>query len=451
MSADVIRFPSPPSRLARRLEWFGTDRSVLLMIWALYFALRVAVLLIDVVPTSDAGWYYSRAESLAAGHGYLDNNGAPTAFWPPGWPIALSLVFSQFGASSVVLGLFNLTSAMLIGLMTLAMGRRLFGSEAAARAGLLLLAVYPNAIGYVPLALTEVFYTALLMAGCWILMTRTNRWQLVSAGLVFGFATLVKAQTMVVIPLIFAIEWLRQRPVWPRFPRLFAEGLIVLGVAMLTVLPWTIRNHTQMGYWIPVSTNGGFTLLTGNHDTATGDYTPDAPVVNDLMARKDLDEVERDAEARRLGLDWIENNPEKFLALAPKKLIRLWLPDGEAEWAYQGDAPSYAGAEMLYRTVRYANQAFYALLMMAFAAAFFVMLVKRHRDGQRWIGWWLLPYGIALYPTLICVVFSGQSRFHYPVMPFVCMTAGWLAVTVWNARAERGRPSARTLHQVRDQ
>jgi hypothetical protein len=38
----------------------------------------------------------------------------------------------------------------------------------------------------------------------------------------------------------------------------------------------------------------------------------------------------------------------------------------------------------------------------------------------------VLPYGIALYPSAIAMVFSGQSRFHYPVMPFVCVTAGWL-------------------------
>lgn len=445
MSADVIRFPARPSRLALQLERFGSDRSVLLMIWAIYFALRVAVLMIDVRPTSDAEWYYIRAVSLAAGHGYLDNAGQPTAFWPPGWPIALSVVFGQFGVSHVVLGLFNLASAMLIGLVTLALGRRLFGNEAAARAGLLLLAVYPNAIGYVPLALTEVFYTALLMAGCWIVVTRTNRWQLITAGLVFGFATLVKAQTVVLIPMLFAIDWLRAKNLWRRLPRLLGEGLIVLGVAMLAVLPWSIRNHAELGHWVMVSTNGGYTLLTGNHDTATGDYTPDAPVVKELMARPGLDEVARDAQARRLGLQWIGRNPGKFLALAPKKLMRLWLPDGEAEWAYQAGAPSYARFEALYRAVRYANQAWYAVLMLAFAAAFVVMLIRRHRDGQRWIGWWLLPYGIALYPTLICMAFSGQSRFHYPVMPFVCMSAGWLVVTGWNRLAERGT-SRPTLH-----
>jgi uncharacterized membrane protein YgdD (TMEM256/DUF423 family) len=333
---------------------------------------------------------------------------------------------------------------MLIGAMTLALGRRLFGSEGAARAGLLLLAIYPNAIGYVPLALTEVFYTALLMAGCWVIVTRTSRWHLVSAGFLFGIATLVKAQTLVVVPLLFTIDWLRMGRVWPRLPRLLGEGLLVLALAALTVAPWTVRNAVQLGHFIPVSTNGGYTLLTGNHDTATGDYTPDAPVVKALMARPGLNEVQRDAEARRLGMAWITQHPDRFVELLPRKFMRLWLPDGEAEWAYQGGAPGYARFEMVYRAVRVLNQGYYVLLMAAFAVAFVVMIARRRSDGQRWIGWWLLPYGIALYPTLICLVFSGQSRFHYPVMPWVCMTAGWLVMTVLGKLADRR--GGHTLH-----
>ncbi len=50
----------------------------------------------------------------------------------------------------------------------------------------------------------------------------------------------------------------------------------------------------------------------------------------------------------------------------------------------------------------------------------------RRRAGLRWIDWWLLPYGMVAYPTAIGLIFSGQSRFHYPVMPFVCMACGWL-------------------------
>jgi 4-amino-4-deoxy-L-arabinose transferase-like glycosyltransferase len=419
------------------IERLATPPRALVAIWALFIGLRLAVLLIPVAPSSDAEWYVLRAIGLASGHGYLDNDGQPTAFWPAGWPMALSVVFRLTGPSLLALGLFNLASAILTGWLALLLGRRLFGSEAAARLGLLLLAIYPNAIGYVPLGLTEVFYTALLLLGCWLVIARRSALWLLGAGVVFGFATLVKAQTLVMVPLLFAIDWLRQGDIWRRLPGLVGQGALVLAAAALTVLPWTLRNHAQLGHWVAVSTNGGFTLLTGNNDSATGDYTPDDRTVAALMARKDLDEVSRDAEAKRLGLQWIAEHPGRFIALAPRKLMRLWLPDGEAEWAYQAAAPSYARFELLYRAVRIANQAYYALLMLGFAVAFVVMTVRRRSDRQRWVDWWLLPWGVAAYPSLIALVFSGQSRFHYPVMPFVCLACGWLLCEALTARASR--------------
>ncbi|MXO65791.1 ArnT family glycosyltransferase [Altericroceibacterium endophyticum] len=409
-----------------RSSAFAEGQQWLCFIWGLYIGLRILALIPEVALTPDADWYYDQAISLAQGRGYMNGEGEPSAFWPPGWPLTLSVIFRVFGASPLVVGLFNLAASLVIGLMMLKLGRLLSGNELAARTGLLLLAVYPNAIAYVPLALTEVYYTALLMLGCWILLSRTHWRSLLLAGVIFGVATLVKAQTIVVIPAIFAIDWLRAAPFWRRFPALFGQGALVLLVALLTIAPWTIRNYQQLGEFVPVSTNGGITLLTGNHDFATGDYSPDAPVVREVQNRPGLSEVERDAEAGRIAKEWIADNPQRFLSLSARKILRLWLPDGEGEWAYQSGAPSYYEYQRLYRTLRYANQAYYALLMIGFLAAFMMRTELRLRVGQRWAGWWLLPYMLALYLTLICVVFSGQSRFHYPIMPFICLTCGWL-------------------------
>jgi uncharacterized membrane protein YgdD (TMEM256/DUF423 family) len=84
------------------------------------------------------------------------------------------------------------------------------------------------------------------------------------------------------------------------------------------------------------------------------------------------------------------------------------------------------------------NQAFYwGLLALALAAV--PMIVRARRAGLRAIDWWVLPYGIAAYPSLIAMVFSGQSRFHYPAMPFLCMVAGWVIVRVLVLRDSRRR------------
>ena len=421
-------------RLPAAQGWFATSRGALYVLFAVFAALRAAAILLDVTPTSDADWYYTRAAMLAQGLGYIGNNGLPTAYWPPGWPMAMSLAFRAFGTSAVTVGLLNLASAILAGWLTYDLARRLFGSELAGRIALLLLAVYPNSILYVPLALTEVFYTTLLLAGCWLLIARKGALRLVFAGLVFGIATLVKAQTLVVIPLICLIGLLRDGQIVRRTPGVIARGAFIIAVAALVVAPWTMRNHAVMGAWIPVSTNGGITLLTGNNDSARGGFTPDDAAVQALDARPGLNEMEYDAEASRLGKEWIAAHPAQFLKLMPLKLLRLWGPDGEGQWAYETGSPAWKAAPWAFTLLRAANQLWYVALLGLFGVAAVLMVRQRRKACVRVIDWWLLPYGIALYPSAIAMVFSGQSRFHYPVMPFVCMAAGWV-LAVWLTRA----------------
>ncbi len=412
------------------------------MVWivALFVLPRAAMIACHVTPTSDADWYYGHAAQMAAGMDYLDGQGHPTAFWPVGWPWLLSLAFRVGGVSVWTVGVVNLLAAMATGWLMLDLGRRWTGSETAARAGLLAYAVYPNAVLYVPLALTEVPYTALLLFAIWLMVvparTPLRGWAaLVAAGLVLGLATLVKAQTLVIVPAIMAIALWREPRVWQRLPRVAAQGAIILGVAALAVAPWTLRNHREMGAWVPVSTNGGFTLLTGNNDSANGGYTPDDPVVRWLNTRHDLGEVAYDAEARRLGMAWIRSHPAGFARQAPLKLWRLWGPDGEGQWAYETGSSAFRAAPHAFLAVRALNQAWYWLLLAAFAVAPWPIVRARRAAGQRLIDWWLIAYAVAAFPSAIAVVFSGQSRFHYPVMPFVCIIAGWLIARLLAARA----------------
>jgi 4-amino-4-deoxy-L-arabinose transferase-like glycosyltransferase len=429
------------------LRRFAESRAALVLLLALFLVPRALLILLAVEPTSDAAWYYSRADMLAHGLGYLGDHGEPTAYWPVGWPLTLALAFRAFGTSIWTVGLFNLACAGVTAWLTLDLGRRLSGSELAGRAALLLLALYPNSAFYVPLALTEVFYTMLLLAGCRLLIARTPM-ALIAAGLVFGVATLVKAQTLVVVPLVFAIALGRAPGFWKRLPAAVAQAALVIALAAAVVAPWTVRNHRVLGEWVAISTNGGITLLTGNNDTARGGFTPEDPVVKALDARTDLSETAYDAEAKRLGVAWIKAHPAAFVTLMPRKLAKLWGPDGEGLWAYETGSKAWARAPLAFLALRAINQLWYFALLGLFAAAAVIELRRRARAGLRPIDWWVLPYGIALYPSAIAMVFSGQSRFHYPVMPFVCVTAGWLLarwLTGWLERRANA-PVANSAH-----
>jgi 4-amino-4-deoxy-L-arabinose transferase-like glycosyltransferase len=393
-------------------------------LFALFLVPRLAVALLDVTPVSDALWYFARATDVSAGLGYSEG-GVPTAYWPPGWPLTLAMLFTAFGPSMAVVKGFNLICAAITAWLTLDLARRLFGSELAGRAALLLVALYPNSIGYVPLALTEVFYTALLLGGCWLLIATQSAAGLVLGGLVFGIAVLVKAQSLLVVPLIFAIVWLRKGGRARALVYAGVRCVVVLCVAVAVMAPWTWRNFQVFGEVVPVSTNGGMTLLTGNNPSARGGYTEDDPLVT-TIPRTVATQLQVDREARARAEQWIKDNPTRFVALMPLKLFRLWAPDGEAEWAYQDGYPRYETYRLVFRAIRGINQIYYTALLLGFLLAGVLLFFRRAAISPMAIDWWALPYAMVLFPTVIAVVFSGQSRFHYPVMPFIAMSCGWL-------------------------
>ena len=88
----------------------------------------------------------------------------------------------------------------------------------------------------------------------------------------------------------------------------------------------------------------------------------------------------------------------------------------------------------LFHALRAINQLWYWSLLLGAAVAAVLTIRQRRRAGEPWVDWWLLPYCIVAYLSAVAVVFSGQTRFHYPAMPLLCLACGWL-LAIW---AERG-------------
>jgi hypothetical protein len=158
---------------------------------------------------------------LADGRGYLGDHGAPTAYWPPGWPLALSVLFRLTGPAIWAVGLVNLVLSCLAGWLLLDLARHVLRAEVPARLALLLWAVYPNAVLYVPLALTEVFDTTLLLALCWC-SWRARRGLLDRGGR--AGAGWPRQGAELVVPLVLAIALLREG-CRQRLPGMIGKGL----------------------------------------------------------------------------------------------------------------------------------------------------------------------------------------------------------------------------------
>jgi hypothetical protein len=391
-----------------------TDRWFLVSVCALNVVLRVPLLFLPIAQMSDFGWYFAAARSIAAGTGFAEN-GALTAFWPVGWPGFLGGLLWAFGPDARVGQLANLVLSTAVIVLIAALGKRLFAENSVWRLAILLIAAYPNQIAYVPLLSVEIFFEFLLL-GAFLLLTIPSVRAVLVSGVMFGVAGLTKTQA-ILLPAALAMPLLAKAFGIRRFVQTAGIASIVM---TLVVLPWTARNYTAFQTIIPISTNGGFTLLTGNNPSAKGGYTTDDPLVADL-SKDPRNQVAMDRIARDRALHWIEEHPFGFLKLIPFKIWILWSGDGEAEWMYQSGYFGYERHSVLFRAVRVINQIFYwALLGLAAAALPRMWRQRRSLPAWCWSGWAAVGYF-----TAISAVFSGQSRFHFALMPFIALYAAF--------------------------
>jgi 4-amino-4-deoxy-L-arabinose transferase and related glycosyltransferases of PMT family len=405
-------------------SWFNP------LCFTVFIGTRFALLLfVPVEPSSDAMWYFSRAITIVE-HGSYSEGGLPTAFWPVGYPAFLALLFTFTGPHLVVVQFANLVLAACTYWLLFYFTKTIFKSDSTARLSILLLTLYPNNAAYIPFVVSEMLYTCLLLFVSLLMLTRQSTSAILLCGIAFGFATLIKTQTLLLAPLLATIAYSKD---WTLHD--FKAGIIraiTISILMLAVIaPWTLRNYLVFDEFIPVSTNGGTSLLAGNNPSVVGDYTRDFSDTDPLYKEAGFsaaNQVASDRRARELAKSWILENPGTFIGMMPKKFFRFWAMDGEGEWGYQAGTPWYEQHAKWFRSIRIVNQIYYFLLLGGFSVAIWRLLRTPAKPA--------MYYGlvIAIYFTLISLVFSGQSRYHFPVMPFVLAYAAWIGNEMLNSK-----------------
>lgn len=277
--------------------------------------------------------YLFLAHRLSSGNGYTYEDGAPTAYRPPLYPLFLAVIRPGFPAAS--------TSPLWWNFALSSLAILLIGLVAARESGRLAFAAIIPILSFNVLWIeadthiwSESLYTFLLSAsvllwtwgdGC--AKKSRNTMLLAGAGIVLGLAVLIRPLT--IIASVFAVGYLVLIP--PRKSLATAIGFLVLSAALPA--SWVVRNHLVAGMPGTLSTNGGMNLYIGNNPEGINwaSELSESKAYREIMAgRKTISELEADKGFHRRAVGYIEADTSAFLSrsLAKSREFIAFLPHG---------------------------------------------------------------------------------------------------------------------------
>lgn len=222
----------------------------------------------------DEIYYAKTALQIARGHGHVDGTAAVAsrAWRPPAHSYLLSLFadpdlrLTEFKVPGFVRPLILLQVWLGTALVALAalLGHALFGRQIGLLAGCAA-ALYPALIAHSHYLWSETLFAVLVTSALLgaVVVERRRSWSLTAlTGIAFGLAALTREAALPVSGAA-ALWW-----IWTARPgrRCSAVGqcALMLGLALLVVLPWTIRNYSVLHRFIPVATVGWYAAGEGN-------------------------------------------------------------------------------------------------------------------------------------------------------------------------------------------
>jgi hypothetical protein len=404
------------SPLQARYVWTRSEWSILAIALVMRILWGVAI---PLVPTSDSRAYDKLARNLAAGYGYGFEPGHPSAYWPVGTSAVCSLLYRVFGLVSWPIVVMNILAGLAIVALTMRLSARWYGPLAGRLSGLLL-AFWPGQIEFTTILASELWFNACYLIWLWIVTREKPDWGLRSliGGLALAAASYIRPVSLL-LPVVLAFvrivgnrdgDW-RSRS---GLMRLVGETSLTVGVMLLAILPWSIRNQEAFGKFVLISTNGGPNLWMGNNPKTTGSYMPLPPEV------ESMDEISREAWLKQEALAYIRAKPVAFLSRTASKLLKLH--DRETigvVWNESGletvGLSQAVGPLKLISTV-------YWWIVLLLAGIGVVSLAW----DQRIVGLMGDPAVVIwLYFTLLHAIIVSGDRYHFPSVPMIAALAGF--------------------------
>jgi 4-amino-4-deoxy-L-arabinose transferase-like glycosyltransferase len=469
-------------------------------LFAVSFAVRfLAARLYAGEPVWDGHYYDFGARRIAEGHGYSDDRTVgghlewhPWCHYPVGYSAYLALFYRVLGLHLWVPHVANALSGAFVAVVVYLLARRGL-SEGRARIAGGLTALHPGLVLYGALVMGEVLSALTVMAAFWIAVRgaarETSKERLRAIGLgafVLGVGALVRPQALLCAPFLALAIPLAERGSWKL--RAGAAALACV-VALVPILPWTVRNCRVMDGCALVSTNGGWNLAIGSFPRATGRFET---LRSSDGCREVTGQVQQDRCWFAYGIANIRSTPGRWLGLVPAKLANTFDHESfaieylrEARPEQWGESKRVLGRSILSAVHRIlvvlAPLAFVAfvrprrrdrasivqasLLALAAIAAWFALSARAPTVWPIVVGACVLPWlplpgrpapqAALLLPVVLIAttafthaVFFGDDRYHIVITPALCLLAAAALRRAPNAHGADTTQGARAAQEA---
>ena len=331
------------------LKWWKTSESFAIRIFIVALILRLIPVIIMKnmgIGLDDMFQYDMLARSISAGNGYrwyakadlpvvlpylkldlssinYDPRGVLTSFRPPLYPTFLAIIYLIFGIGAKRFFIVRIIQAILAAWMaplTYFIGKRLYrNQEKVGQISAWVITLYPMLVIYpLSIATENLFFILILGSFLSLLKARESieapylqqgiafikkeRWFLLS-GILLGLACLTRSVAQ--LYMLFCVGWvlfiLKEK----------RSGMILLLAAVVTVLPWIIRNSLLYGQVSGIESAIGYDLYLGYHPLGTGTFQ--FPQSLDLMTV--MNDAAREKIGIRSALEFIRADPVRVFYL----------------------------------------------------------------------------------------------------------------------------------------
>ena len=310
------------------------------------------------------------------------------------------------------------------------LGSRIF-SKSAGIIGGVLYGCYAPSIFFDGLLLKVSLATFLFCLAVYCLIKGTLKeagMGLILAGLFLGLASLARANFLLLMPVVVLLLLLNRQAVLNR--RLVMALFFTVG-AMLVLVPVAARNYVISGGLVMTTSQAGQNFYIGHNPAANGTYVKLAFVRPDpLYEQEDFHKEAESRLGRELapaevsrywlgqGLDFIKKEPVTFLQLTSKKILLFFnnyeIPDNHNFYFHKRYSSVLANLPLTFD-----------LLSPFIVLGLLGMLFEKRTEP--------------LFLGVIQVVYIGSvilfyvfSRYRMPVLPLLCLSAGYGITLLYN-------------------